>query len=479
MLEATLERFFTAEAPLEPGDLLLVAFSGGPDSTALLDAAARLGARRGFEVVAAHLDHALDADSPRRARAARALAQRIGVRFELERADPSALAAAERGPEDWARRQRYAFLERRRLATGARWVATAHHRDDQIETVLLRLLRGSGLEGLGAIAPRRGHLVRPLLGVGRAALAAALSAAGLQAVDDPTNLDPRRARNLVRLRLLPLLARRHGDHGDLVVRVAAAARDLAGRLEPLLDERLGLATTVDPISGAPAASIDLERFAELAPALHPFALALLHRAVGSPYPAGEPARRELERQLAAGPVDADCGGGWCWTTRRDGHGRARLHLRRRIEASIPPFTYTLRVPGEVAIPESDVRISIAREPVEAWVFQGHPSRAALDLPVAEGDHLTVRNRQPGDRLRPLGCGYQRRLKEILIDAGVPREHRDRLPLLCVGDRIAWIPGLTIDDRYRIKDQKHAWTARIEPLERPSGECRPAVVCCPG
>ena len=150
-LEAVLDRFFTETAPLARGDALLVAFSGGPDSTALLDGALRLARRNGFEVTAAHLDHALDADSARRAGQAASLADKLGANLLVERLSPSESARqAPRGIEDWARGRRYDFLERCRRSVGARWIATAHHRDDQIETVLLRPLDGKRHRGPGS-----------------------------------------------------------------------------------------------------------------------------------------------------------------------------------------------------------------------------------------------------------------------------------------------------------------------------------------
>src|SRR5436305_6049469 len=182
-----LEGFFTAEAPLAAGDGVVVAFSGGPDSTALLWGMSRLAPRLGLRLFAAHLDHAMDPSSAARAAAAADLAARLGVPLLAARRDvPSARQPGE-SHEAAARRQRYAFLEETRQRLGARWVATGHHRDDQAETVLLRLLFGSSLEGLAGVRPVHGAVVRPLLGASRAELAAAVAAAGLAAVDDPTN----------------------------------------------------------------------------------------------------------------------------------------------------------------------------------------------------------------------------------------------------------------------------------------------------
>ncbi len=466
-LDGTLERFFDEVAPLDRGDTLLIAFSGGPDSTALLAAAAGFARPRKLGLLAAHLDHGLDEGSSDRAARAADLADRIGVPLICERASPDDEDLRRRGLEDWARRARYGFLERVRRQRDARYVATAHHRGDQIETVLLRVLMGSGLAGLGAIEPRRGSVVRPLLCARREQLERELARAGLTPVDDPTNRDGRRPRTLVRERLVPALVDTAPGLDECLLRIAEHARRLATAIEPRLADHLALAVADDGDSADRRVSVDLKCLRELPFEVRSLALALLHRRAGSPYPAGGPARSELERQLAAGGrIGSDCGRGWRWEGYPRTRSPHRLVLRRHVAASTAAFAYTLRIPGELAIPELDLRVSIAREPVDDWVFEGHPRRAALDLPIADGDHLTVRNRLPGDRLQPLGCDYRRRLKDVLIDAGVPREERDRIPLVCLGNRIVWVPGLTIDENSRIKKQKHAWIARIEPIEPP-------------
>ncbi len=107
-----------------------------------------------------------------------------------------------------------------------------------------------------------------------------------------------------------------------------------------------------------------------------------------------------------------------------------------------------------------MRVRIGRRAVEPWMFEGSPHRAALALPLVEGDRVTVRNRRPGDRLHPLGASGSRRLKDVLIDRRVPRHERERLPLLCVGGRIAWAPGVTIDERFRLDGHATAWVAEV-------------------
>jgi len=456
-----LEGFFrTPGTPLVPGDGVVVAFSGGPDSTALLWGMAELAPRLALRLFAAHLDHAMDDGSAARAAAAARLAGRLGVPFITARW--KILYGESR--EAAARRARYEFLEEVRRAAGARWVATAHHRDDQAETVLLRLLFGSGLEGLAGIRPVHGAVVRPLLGAPRAELAAAVLAAGLVPVDDSTNRDLAVPRNRLRHWLLPALALEdRTDPSDLTdptdLDLAARLARLASRSRAAfaaLDRRLAgrLAVTVEE-EGVSIPRADLER---LPSELWPFALAWLHRHAGAPYPAGAAARAELLRQLGRpGRTASDCGRGWRWEA-RDG----LLVLRRTPETRkpVPDFTYTLEVPGELDVPEVSVRMRLCRRAVEPWMFRGSPYRAGLALPLTEGDRVTIRNRRPGDRIHPLGAGGSRRLKEVLIDRRVPWMARERLPLLCVGERIAWVPGIAIEQRFRLAGHATAWVAEV-------------------
>jgi tRNA(Ile)-lysidine synthase len=450
-----LEPFFRDEAPLAPGEGLIAAFSGGPDSTALLLGLARLAGRLGVRLTAAHLDHAMDPGSAERAAAAACLAARIGVPLVSARREVPRLRRPTESPESAARRVRYGFLEEVRQAAGARWIATAHHRDDQAETVLLRLLFGSGWEGLAGIRPVHGAVVRPLLGVPRRELLACVEEAGLQPVQDPTNADLGLPRNRVRHVVLPALEQEPG----LLARVADRARAASARLDRHLSAHLnvqeeregGIAVERAGLEGLPAE-------------LLPFALAWLHRRAGAPHPAGSPARAELLRQIGSGGRAAcDCGGGWRWETagellvlrRNRSAGPAGVEEERMVD-----FSYTVLIPGVVEIPELAVRVGLCRRPVEPWMLAGSPCRAALALPLAEGDRVTVRNRRPGDRIHPLGAAGSRKLKDLLIDRRVPRRERDRLPLICVGERIAWVPGVTIDQRFRLAGETTAWVAEV-------------------
>lgn len=463
---------FLRRLPPDPGDRLVVAFSGGCDSTALLWGLTRLAPSWGIRLVAAHLDHGMDAASAARAALAADLARRLGVPLVGARRAVGVHRRPGESPEAAARRIRYEFLDEVRRGCRARRVATAHHRDDQAETVLLRLRFGSGLRGLAAIQEDAGTVVRPLLALPRATLRQAVAAAGLTPVEDPGNHDPRQPRSRMRHQVLPALAGLPAvdalDAIDAVdqARLAASLANLATRAQralPALDRRLAAAIGLRVESGESGetgknVAADRRRLAALPPPLLPFALALLHRRAGAAYAASAAAAAELRRQLRPGRrVACDCGAGWRWQAA----GETLRLLRVRPGETITPFTYTLEVPGELAIPELAVTIRVSRQPVAAWMLRGAPLRAGLALPLpASGHpgrpgHVTVRNRRPGDRLRPLGAPGSRKLKDVLIDRGVPRWQRDRLPLLCWAGEIAWVPGITIDHRFRLTGEPTA------------------------
>ena len=340
----------------------MVALSGGADSVALLDALVALRARRGLRLVAAHLDHGLRPESADDARFCEELCARLGVSIRIGHADVRARAERERGGiEEAARRERYAFLRRVRREEGAFAIATAHNRDDQAETLLLRLLRGSGRVGLGAISARRRGIVRPLLTVSREEVLAHLEERGLSWREDPTNADPRYFRNRVRHELLPYLETRFNPRIKETLaqtatiladeacapraacprafwpaRAAARARrscspgsDLAAapRAIARLAIRAGLAET-GGLRGVRARHV--ERLLDLA------ALGTGLRAAPSPFPGD------------GSPASGSTRSGW-----------ARAQSRKR------PFAYPLRVPGRVELP-GGLAVEAGRrpEPVE-------------------------------------------------------------------------------------------------------------------
>lgn len=453
MVLHVLDSFLAAERSLGARGPWVVAFSGGVDSTALALGLAELAPQHGLEIHAFHVDHALDEGSAGRARAAAAIAAGIGLPFTSER-HPVPLAARRReGTEAAARRVRYAALESFRVRIGADRILTAHHRDDQIETLLLRIAAGSGLVGLQGIHRRREALLRPLLDLGRSVLDELVAASGIAALVDPTNSDLAFERNRVRHRLIPLLRQREPDLGSALVAVAAAAERARG----VLDARLEKLLVVEGRDAGPR--LEIEALLSLPEPLAFLALGLLERRVGRERPGSTRSKRELLRQLGApSRGNLATGAGFSWKVRE-----GLLSLAPPSPA-IPPFSYILSLPGEVEIPELQCRIRLSRQPLASWMRVGEARRAALSLPGAESAIgveaavVEIRNRRPGDRIRSLGAPGIRRLKELLIDRKVPCAERDALPLLLVDGTIAWVPGVTIADRFRLADESLPWVA---------------------
>lgn len=311
-LVAAVDRALQETGPPARGETIVVGLSGGADSVALTDALAALRRRRGFRLVAAHLDHGLRPESKDDAAFCQSLCDALQVPLRVGTAAVRARAEAEAGGlEQAARRERYSFLRRVQQDDDAVAVAVAHTQDDQAETLLLRLLRGAGARGLAGMRPRRGDLVRPLLGVARARVLEHLRARGLGWREDATNADTRHLRNRVRHELVPYLEQRFNPRlrealartaallADEDDHIEAEARPLVGsaglgEAEALVLERAPLAAAAPAVARA-ALRLALERQGGLAGVTRDHVERLL-RLVRSPAPSGRrlplPGRRE-------------------------------------------------------------------------------------------------------------------------------------------------------------------------------------------
>jgi tRNA(Ile)-lysidine synthase len=268
---------------------VVLAVSGGPDSTALLLGAARLAARRGWQLTVAHLDHALRPASADEAAKVAAMAAGLNLPSETRRVDVASLARAERRSlEDAGRQARYRFLGELAAQRGPdALIATAHTADDAVETILLRLVRGSGLRGLRGIPPRRGRIVRPLLQERRAVLRAALDAAGVSYLLDPSNDEAQHARNRVRAELLPAMERLNPQAFLALLRFGRLAADDDDLLDGLALAELARRRTTD-------GGLDWRK-----PPHRALGRRILRLAIGDPPPAAE--RIEALLDAAQGP----------------------------------------------------------------------------------------------------------------------------------------------------------------------------------
>ena len=278
-------------------------------------------------------------------------------------------------------------------------------------------------------------------------------------------------RNRVRHRLVPLLLAQEPDLGLALAAVASAAE----RGRSVLDRRLEELLVKEYGSSQPR--LEVAALLSLPEPLPFLGLGLLERRVGRERPGSTRSKRELLRQLSRSPdgsLDSPAGAGDGLFWQANG-GLLGLAPPAR---AVPTFSYTLEVPGEVAIPEIQSRIRLSRQPFAAWMRSGERRRAALafsggafpDGSSGSGSlRVEIRNRRPGDRIRSLGAPGMRRLKELLIDHKVPRAERDSLPLLLVEGTIAWVPGITISDRFRLEDESIPWV--VEWLDNPPGDFR--------
>ena len=439
------------ERLVAPGGRVFAALSGGADSVALTLLLREIAPAGGVVLAGVvHLNHRLRAAAAADEHFCRELAARLSLPIEIERADVRGVAAREGVSIEAAGHQaRYALFERVAGAERDGRVATAHTRDDQAETYLMRLIRGAGPTGLAGIRPRSGRVVRPLLQVSRRELRAYLAARGQTFREDETNRDPAVTRNRVRHELIPLLEARFSPSiVDALARGAAIARADAAWIEAAVDAAAGTIVT----AGAEEVTVDAAALRREPPAL---ARRLARRALE------HVGRRRVgfdhvERFLALAGAAGSGGGGadfpGCRVERRGPLLVVRPARRRGApRGAVTPFRYELRVPGRVRVPEAG--LEIAAEQAAAGAASGRLAARGDTVAVAARGlslPLVVRNWQPGDALRPLGMRGRKKLQDLFVDRKVERRARQRVPLVAdSARRILWVVGHTVAEDFRI------------------------------
>lgn len=444
---ARVRRFIRDYDLVRPGARVLVGVSGGPDSTCLLLTLAALRRSLRFELCAAYFDHGLRGPSAaeRERRFLRSLTETLAVPLQCGAGDLRGHAQARRlSLEEAARELRYRFLARAARKARCDAVAVGHTQDDQAETVLLHLLRGSGLRGLAGMAPSapwplpsRGdtpRLVRPLLCLSRADTERACREAGVVPLRDPTNRSRAHLRNRIRLELLPLLRRYNPRIGEALVRFATTA---AADVE-FLEE---LAAAALPASRGADGTVRLERRRLLAlpPALQAHAVRLAaSRLLGDARALSERHLRAVLR-AAAGPT-----GGRLDLPRglRLQVERGAITLTKRPPSPprpLPDGARPLPVPGTVRFGLWRIEVQLLARRPAARSLVADSYVAYLDADAC-GPRLSLRRRRPGDRFQPLGLARSKKLQDFFVDAHVPRAERDAVPLVCAERGIAWIVG---------------------------------------
>lgn len=416
-----------------------VGFSGGMDSTVLLDAARRVLAPE--RLAAVHVHHGLHPSAGAWEEHCREAARRLGVALDVRRAAVCA-GGGSGGLEAAARRARYAAFRAALPAGGA--LLLAHHLDDQAETVLLRLLRGAGPAGLAAMRPETEvqglGVVRPFLALPRAVLREYAERRGLAWVEDPANADPAHARSYLRGEVLPRLVRRWPDAPAALAGFAERAGESAALLGALAAEDL------ERLRGREPGTLRAEALAALPPARAANALRawLAGRHGGLP-PSRRWLRTVIEEVAGAAPdrcPEARRGGVWVRRYRGDLHtGRTR---DEPAPAELPART-AWRLAAPLELPHG--RLAAVR------------ACGAADLALSAArlpDTVEVRFRRGGERCRPAGRGHAKPLKHLLQELGAPPWTRAALPLVFVGERLACVPGLFVCEPFAAGGDEPAW-----------------------
>jgi hypoxanthine phosphoribosyltransferase len=459
----TLELYLRKHSLVHPGERVGIAVSGGADSVALLRAFAQLAPALGVVPFVLHLNHRLRAEeSDADERFVRELASQLSLEAVIESEDVSALASLfHLSLEAAGRRARYAFFQRAAATLRLNAVATAHTRDDQAETVLLRLLRGAGTAGLAGIhrsfdlfhltgdfpaseeSSPRPRLIRPLLSMSRQQVEQFLNSLGQPYRQDSSNSSPEFLRNRVRADLLPALEK---DFNPRLRQALCETADVVAA-EHEFFERL-TASTLGP-DPDPEQGVELQLIQAQPLAMQRRILRSLCQAIGLTL---DFAHLESLREFAL----AGCAGnhqlprGFQAEIQRVTQGELKLVMHSP-ESETPPTEYSLElpVPGVIPVneffggPETCIRATLLGEDPAKLAY----NRADLLRAKQVGSVLSVRNLKPGDRFHPLYSRGQEKINRLLQRLLVPGKVRKSWPVVLAGNQIAWAPGLPVASEF--------------------------------
>ena len=437
---------------LDEGNTVLVGVSGGPDSVALLHSLVTVGPKWSLQLVIAHLNHQLrGATADREAAFVGSLAARLGIRCEMGSKNVAKYGAEHRlSIQEAARIVRYAFYDEVAANYSADKIALGHHADDNAESILMRLLRGTGPLGLTGIPPvRHGRIIRPLIGLTKKDILAFLELGGFEYTRDRSNLDTRYLRNRIRHELLPHLKERYNPNTVCALnRLASILRDE----EDFWDQEvrrtlrnLVLDHTPDRLSLMGRGLSDL----------HP---ALLRRLVrhavlslkGDLKRLGHVHVEAVVRLIAApspsGRLDLPCGVKVVRDREEVNFLLGHPEENARFEYEIPRIRTTFI--REIGI---YLKLSVC-DSSEVSHPKNYPLTTALFDLTAVTFPLKVRNFKHGDRFKPLGMAGSQKVKTFFINHKVPRSKRLRCPILLSGGRIIWVGGYRIDDSAKVTEK---------------------------
>ena len=405
----------------------------------------------GCALYVAHLNHTLRGEeSEADVEYVKEHAEKLDLAITVEILDVRKMITSKESLESGARRIRYEFYEKVMADTGADKVAQGHNSDDQAETVMMRLLRGSGAHGLGGIPPVRGSFIRPLIETSRSDIDDYLRLLQVTPRQDSSNLSAIYRRNKIRLELLPFLEREYSPN----------IKQILQQTGELLRTENDLLTTLTEEATAqcvqyPDARTTAIRISELGGhhlALQRRILRLIIKTLVGDLGGLDYGHirdiLELAHSGATGSIINVPRG----VSAEKVYDSLILRIGRHPKITTAPLDYRINVPGETVIPELSLLIRTTgpeevrgqyRKPQTKDEFQ-----TILDYDKIFGD-LHIRNRRSGDRFRPLGMSGTKKLKDFFIDQKIPRHLRDSVPLLTNGSDILWVVGYRLDDRFKV------------------------------
>ena len=429
---------------LSKGNKVLIALSGGPDSVCLLVLLNKLKDEFNLNLHALYIDHGLRPDeTPKELKFCKNLCDRLDVRLITKSIDVMSYAKEQLlNKQEAARKLRYKTFDEVSSEIKADRIALGHTANDQAETLIMRLFRGSGPKGLSGIPPVRGNVIRPLIEVKREDVEQFLDLEGLSFIVDSSNLREDYIRNKVRLSLIPMLKEFNSNIIESLAKTSDILREEERYFEILVTKAL-----MKLISRKTDSRIELF----LAP-LEAMERVILRRVLRM-------AIEETKGLRAISFIHIED----ILKLINSGKPGDRLYLPGGIraikeystlvltsETPVKIRTYNFEVPGEVAIREAGIFIKAVIEESIEGIGDG---RAAV---VFDADTLTfpftVRARKPGDFFYPFGFGRRKKLQDFFVDEKVPRDERDRIPLIVSGDDIIWVAGYRMDDRFRVTDK---------------------------
>ena len=445
-------RFITQHQMIQPKETVLVGVSGGVDSLALLHALHTLCHQLDCQLHVAHLDHGFREDSAADAVYVAEQADQLGIPISSMKIDvPQLMQDQKLSAEVAARRARYQFYECVSERIGATKIALGHHRGDQAETVLMNLLRGAGASGLKGMLPvREGKFIRPLLAFSRQEIEDFVAQLGLQPRCDATNYQLDYLRNRVRLELIPALERAYNSNIQNALNQTA---ELLQTESDYLDVLAYDAFQVCRVESSTHDTVVLNRC--LFQAYH---LALRRRilrlAVAEVF--GEV--RDLyfnHFESMLNLIDGEAPNSTLDLPNDGAFRRAynRILIQKVVDNYVP-FEYEVAVPGHTPLPLLDAEMiaTVAEQPMNCTVADKFPDgkfQAVFDLDLLQLP-LTLRQRRDGDRFHPLGMQGTKKLKDFLIDAKIPRQERERVPVLMNRDEIVWVVGYRTSELFKIR-----------------------------